>query len=448
MPRPRRTSGSLALLLAGTLGVTVGTSGAAYAAPDFPTWEEVEAARSSEATAQAKVAEIEALLATLSDESAELGKAALVHGEEYNAARIALDEATAKAERLQKAAETAAAQAAASARQVGALVASMARTGGGDVTLALVTGGAGNDLLRSLGTASKLTRQSASLYDSAIADRHLADSLAEQAEAAQTERDEIAASAEQVFAEAQASADTSVANVATHGTVRDELFAQLAALRGTSAATEREYYEGLEWERRQAAGSPPPVPPVLQQPAPAPAPEPAPAPAPAPAPTPTDPADPAPSNPAPSNPAPAPAPAPAPTPAPNPVPQPNQGAVQTAIAFAKAQLGKMYQLGGAGPDVWDCSGLTKAAYAAAGIHIGAHLVSSQYNTMAARGLLVPYNQMQPGDLLFYSGSQGFYHVTMYIGGGQMIEAPRRGVPVRIANVRYGELKPYVGRPTG
>ena len=442
MPRPRRTSGALALLLAGTLGVTVGTSSAAHAVPDFPTWEEVDAARSDEAAARAKVAEIEALLATLSDESAELGRAALVRGEEFNAARLALEQATAKAERLQKNAEAAAARAEASARQVGALLASMARTGGGDVTLALVAGGAAGDLLRGLGTAAKLSRQSASLYDSAIADRNLAASLTEQAKAAQAERDEVAASAERIFSEAQATADTSVANVAEQGSVRDELFAQLAALRGTSAATEREYYEGLEWERRQAAGSPPPVPPVLQ-----PAPEPAPAPAPAPAPSPSNPApaDPEPANPAP---APPPSPAPAPAPTPNPVPQPNQSAVQTAIAFAKAQLGDMYLLGGAGPDRWDCSGLTKAAYAAAGIHIGAHLVSSQYNTMAARGLLVPYNQMQPGDLLFYADGGGFYHVTMYIGGGQMIEAPRAGVPVRIANVRYGDLKPYVGRPTG
>ena len=41
-----------------------------------------------------------------------------------------------------------------------------------------------------------------------------------------------------------------------------------------------------------------------------------------------------------------------------------------------------------------------------------------------------------------------YHVTMYIGGGQMIEAPRPGVSVRIVSVRYGDLVPYAARPTG
>ena len=88
------------------------------------------------------------------------------------------------------------------------------------------------------------------------------------------------------------------------------------------------------------------------------------------------------------------------------------------------------------------------AYRAVGVNIGAHLVSSQYNTMAAQGRLVNISQIEAGDLLFYADGGGFYHVTLYIGGGKMIEAPRPGVPVRIAAIRYGDLKPYAGRPTG
>ncbi len=81
------------------------------------------------------------------------------------------------------------------------------------------------------------------------------------------------------------------------------------------------------------------------------------------------------------------------------------------------------------------------------MYIGAHLVSSQYYTMANQGRLVWYEYMQPGDLMFYNNG-GFYHVAIYVGGGQMIEAPRDGIPVRVTAVRYWDLMDYVGRPTG
>jgi len=68
--------------------------------------------------------------------------------------------------------------------------------------------------------------------------------------------------------------------------------------------------------------------------------------------------------------------------------------------------------------------------------------------MKAEGRLVNLSQLQPGDLLFYASGGSYYHVTMAVGGGKMIEAPRAGVPVRIVSIRYGDLVPYVGRPTG
>ena len=106
-----------------------------------------------------------------------------------------------------------------------------------------------------------------------------------------------------------------------------------------------------------------------------------------------------------------------------------------------------------GPDVWDCSGLTKASYASVGVYIGTHSSTDQYNYMARQGRLVPYSQAQPGDLLFYSdgGSASVarkYHVTIYLGGGKMIEAPNPSATVRIVNVRQSDLVPFAGRPTG
>jgi cell wall-associated NlpC family hydrolase len=106
-----------------------------------------------------------------------------------------------------------------------------------------------------------------------------------------------------------------------------------------------------------------------------------------------------------------------------------------------------------GPDVWDCSGLTKASYASVGVYIGTHSSTDQYNYMAAQGRLVEYSQALPGDLIFYSdgGSATIarkYHVAIYLGGGMMIEAPNPSAPVRIVAARAYDRVPYVGRPTG
>ncbi|TFB92219.1 C40 family peptidase, partial [Cryobacterium sp. HLT2-28] len=143
------------------------------------------------------------------------------------------------------------------------------------------------------------------------------------------------------------------------------------------------------------------------------------------------------------------APAPAPTPAPGPAPAPNANAVDVAISFASAQLGDRYGLGGSGPDVWDCSGLTKAAYAAAGVYIGSHSATNQYRTMANQGRLVSFSQVQRGDLVFWGGGGDYYHVAIYVGGGQVLEAADYGKPVRIHSIwSPGDIAPYVGRPTG
>jgi len=108
----------------------------------------------------------------------------------------------------------------------------------------------------------------------------------------------------------------------------------------------------------------------------------------------------------------------------------SSGAVATAIAFAMAQLGKPYQWGSAGPDAYDCSGLVYAAYAAADIHIARTTYQWQQD-----GPVVPLSQIQPGDLLFSAGSDGTPsdpgHVVMYLGNGQIIQAPQTGEDVQI-----------------
>ena len=110
--------------------------------------------------------------------------------------------------------------------------------------------------------------------------------------------------------------------------------------------------------------------------------------------------------------------------------QPASTVAAEAITFAKQQIGKPYQWGAAGPDSYDCSGLVYAAYAAAGVHIARTTYQWQQD-----GPAVPLSQIQPGDLLFSAGSDGTPsnpgHVVMYLGGGQVIQAPQIGQDVQI-----------------
>jgi cell wall-associated NlpC family hydrolase len=106
------------------------------------------------------------------------------------------------------------------------------------------------------------------------------------------------------------------------------------------------------------------------------------------------------------------------------------GAAVTALAFALRQIGKPYQWGAAGPDAYDCSGLVYAAYAAAGIRIARTTFGWRQD-----GPPIPLTQIQPGDLLFSAGSDGTPanpgHVVMYLGGGQVVQAPQTGEDVQI-----------------
>jgi cell wall-associated NlpC family hydrolase len=111
-------------------------------------------------------------------------------------------------------------------------------------------------------------------------------------------------------------------------------------------------------------------------------------------------------------------------------------ATLTAINYACGQRGLPYVWGGDGPDGgdagFDCSGLTKAAYAAAGITLP-RTAQTQFNA----GPRIPAGQpLLPGDLVFYGTPTNIHHVGLYIGSGHMINAPTFGQPVQIDNYRY------------
>lgn len=104
--------------------------------------------------------------------------------------------------------------------------------------------------------------------------------------------------------------------------------------------------------------------------------------------------------------------------------------IATAIAYAEAQIGKQYSEtkdGGVGPDFFDCSGLCMMAYRAAGVTIP----RNTYGQMAGIPNHVSTQQSAwlPGDLIYGVPFPGDQHVVMYIGGGQIIQAPHTGATV-------------------
>lgn len=118
-----------------------------------------------------------------------------------------------------------------------------------------------------------------------------------------------------------------------------------------------------------------------------------------------------------------------------------------AIAYARAQLGKPYVWGGTGPGGYDCSGLVMRAWQAAGVQLP-RVTYDQVNA----GTHISRSQLSPGDLVF---SNNVGHVQMYLGHGQVIQAPQPGQDVDIVPLpppwlvdAYVHISPPASAPGG
>ena len=247
--------GVLSVVALSAFGISNGVS-AAYAA-SYPSWDDVQRAKSSEAAKAAEVTRIEGLIQSLTQKVAETQAAAKVASDEFYDAQQKYFAAATEADTLQTQADEQAAKADESARKAGQVAAQLYRNGGDDTSLELFFAGSANnadELLARLGTMDKLLEYNQSVYDDAVAARNAAQSLSDQAVLARDERDRLQKIAEEKMVLAQQAADAAQAALDEQSANLATMQAQLAALRDATAKTVAEYQAGVvaaEKERKR-----------------------------------------------------------------------------------------------------------------------------------------------------------------------------------------------------
>ena len=444
-----------------------------------PSEEEIAAAKAAEEAASMSVAEIEVKLAEVNATAATATQNAQIAGEDLNEAQIALNAATTTANKASADADAAEAAFQEGKQQIASVAQATYRNGGG--SLDAIAPYLDADGLRGVETkkvginsfsssAEAKMQNVAALEQVAKVTRDAANTALDNQKKATDEVQARTDAANKAATDAQTQAnivaaqrDAYVKELATKQNTTVDLInqreASLAAERTAAerAAAEQASAAVAAADSQRRADTPAPAADATPEaPASSPAPDASAAPAeeaPAPAPAEEAPA------PAPAEEAPAPAPAeeePAPSyeePAyEEPVyeepddeePSYSYGGASTAIATAMTYLGVPYVWGGESYGGVDCSGLTMLAWESAGVDLP-HLSRAQYGY----GTHVSLGDMEAGDLIFWSsdGTQsGIYHVAMYLGDGEMIEAPTFGVPVRVTGVySWGSLMPYAVR---
>ncbi len=394
---PRIVHAFSALLLA-FVGLVV--LAPASEAANYPGYAQVQAAKKAVKNANATVAQLDAAIAQLSDALHESDVAVRAADDAYAAAQekneraqLALFLANARADEADRALEDARVDLAAVARaqyrsggQLGSLEAVATSTGFKDIvarTEALERAEGSAEVAVDRVRAAEVVQQTL---------RDFAKQASENAITSENEAKDALAAAIEAFAQAeQALAETKVA--------RDEAIARLAQLQRTSLTLASQRQAGLaaaraaSANRRATARAPSGSPPVGGY---------------------------------------------------------SKGTTvkgEAAVNFALAQLGKMYQYGAAGPNRWDCSGLTMVAWRNQGVYLP-RSSKSQYAYVKK----VPYSQLRAGDLIFWGSGRNpsrVYHVSMYVRNNIIVEATKTGYPVKTRDYRNwaaGDRMPYAGRP--
>lgn len=436
-------SGVLAVSLTGTMALI--TVPAQADPPVIPSQSQVDAAKKAAADKAAQVAAIEQQLAGANARLEQLGRETGIAAEKYNGAVYRLTrakaEAAAAAARAKKAAQTLEEQ----RRQIGRFAAASYQ-GGGDVAqfAPLLSADGPQQLLDSAGAARSVSQAMQGSFLRFTATQVVSNAFKVQADTAVTKVQAATDEAAKAKKAAEAAEANQASAVAAIGAQRKQQITQLAALRSTSYQVADQRQRGLEElarqraaalaakkaeelrkriaakeaaeraqaaaeqarkereEREQAAehGTKPPK----KKPKPK-----------------TD------------------------RPGNGGGNTPSRKGAAAAIAFALSQLGEPYVWAAAGPDSWDCSGLTMKAWKKAGVDLP-HYSVAQYEQVRH----ISEDDLRPGDLIFWAENANdpgtIFHVAMYLGGGRMVHAPRTGRPVTIDSVYYWEDPDFFGRP--
>lgn len=235
--------------LAGALALVsaLGVLSPATAAPrdDYPSWDEVEAARGNQAATESTIARIDALLSALEADAARLGDAAVARTAEAAAAESALEKATATADSLARRADAAVRRSAQSHERAAQVAVALYRSGGTDLTATLLLTGDG-DLLARLGTLDRVGGTFGAALTEAEFDSNQAEVLGAQAGEARAARAAASVTAKATAATAFAAAQAADAAVAAQQASLTLLYDELASLNSTTAAVEQQYRAGQQ----------------------------------------------------------------------------------------------------------------------------------------------------------------------------------------------------------
>ncbi|TPG14877.1 NlpC/P60 family protein [Pedococcus bigeumensis] len=448
--RALRTGATLCMV--GILAGTTALSASADPDPVYPSKAQVDKAQSAVATTSGKVSSLDAQYAAASAQLSQVQDRAGAAAEAYNGAVYELDKRTAETTAAKKRAAQAQEVADAAALQVRRYAASVYQQGGNLGELEAYLSSTGPQDLMDRATALEAVSDARTrTLQQAAASSIVADTMRQQAAGAEAAQAKAAKAAEDARNAAQAQADQAEAAAAQIQQEQNALTVQLATLRKTSVDLEKQRQDGLAAaavaraaaaeaarqarlaaERAKAArtaaarkaaqqAAARAAAEAARQKAAAEAAEKA--------------AEEA------SQQQNHPKPKPKPDNPPPPPPSTN-GGVSAVIGYARSQIGKPYQWGGSGPNSFDCSGLTMRAWQRAGVNLS-HYTGAQWGETSR----VAISDLRPGDLVFYGDSgPTSHHVGLYIGGGQMIEAPYTGANVRYASIYRSDLVPYGGRP--
>lgn len=227
-------------------------------AADYPSWQELQDAKSNTSAAATAVANIQALIAQLEVQVAETQAAAQARGAELQIAQDKYDEANQRADALEAQALESQTKADTATTQAGQLAAQLYRSGGGDLSMNLMleaspSDGTADELLSKLGSMSKLVERSTEVYEQAQTARNTAASLGDQAEIAKGEREKLRIAAEEALIaaqEAQAAAENALTEQQAQSIVLDQ---QLKFMQDTEATTATAYEAGVAERARLEA---------------------------------------------------------------------------------------------------------------------------------------------------------------------------------------------------